>query len=195
MVQKHSNSRETLQKTVSASAFICLNQITIKSFSELLPYFVTSNKKYGSRYSTWLGKDFVMFITDPADMRIVLSSQEILYKSKFYEILQPWLGEGLLISGGSKWQKARKFLTPAFHFNILKQFQSTMNDCGEIMVEKLRKHADGSKINIYPFVTLYALDVISETAMGIKINAQMNMDSIYVRAVQGFVQLECVFNW
>lgn len=53
---------------------------------------------------------------------MILSSTRHTDKSMFYHFLEPFMGQGLLISGGSKWFQRRKILTPAFHFNILQQF-------------------------------------------------------------------------
>lgn len=131
-----------------------------------------------------MAKDFVMFISSPEDAQTVLSSQELLFKSEKYGLIQPWLGDGLLLSGGEKWQKARKFLTPAFHFNILKEFKSAMEECCDVLIRKLETVEPGKPVNIYPFITLFALDVICETALGIKKNAQEDSNVEYVQAVK-----------
>lgn len=154
-------------------------------FPGVLPFLYECSKKYGPRFSMWLSKDLFVFITDPNDAKVVLSSQELLYKSNNYSLVANWLGDGLLIAGGSKWQRARKFLTPAFHFNVLKQFKGAMTDCNKILIEKLESQCTGEPINIYPFITLFALDVICETALGVTKNAQLNSTSDYVSAVQG----------
>jgi cytochrome P450 family 4 len=52
------------------------------------------------------------------------------------------------------------------------------------MVEKLKKHLGCLSVDIYPFVTLCALDIICETAMGTTINAQRNEESEYVQSVK-----------
>ncbi|XP_059619150.1 probable cytochrome P450 4s3 [Phlebotomus argentipes] len=156
---------------------------------KVLPWLMDCRRKYGPRFVIWFGKDLVVFLTQPEDIKIVLSSQEIISKSGNYKVVMPWLGEGLLTSTGSKWQKNRKLLTPAFHFNILKQFQVVMDDCSDILIKKLSKVATDKPVDIYPFITLYALDVICETAMGIKKNAQENSESEYVMAVKKICEL------
>lgn len=145
------------------------------------------SQKYGSRFFLWLGIDPVISITDPEDAAIVLSSQELIYKSNNYTFAANWLGDGLLLAGGPKWQRARKFLTPAFHFNVLKQFKGAMAECSDVLIHRLETQCSGKAVDIYPFVGLFALDVICETALGVKKHAQENSTSRYVSAVQGQV--------
>lgn len=51
-----------------------------------------------------------------------------------YRTLKDWLGDGLLISGGDKWARNRRLLTPAFHFDILKPYIHVYNDSANILI-------------------------------------------------------------
>jgi len=83
------------------------------------------------------------------------------------------LGTGLLTSDGHKWKDHRRLITPAFHFEVLVRFLDVMNEQAEIMVDRLKKHADkGDSFDIFLYITACALDIICETAMGKKVNAQ-----------------------
>lgn len=101
-------------------------------------------------------------------------------------MMKPWLNEGLLVSGGNKWRHRRKLLTPTFHFNILEQFLTVMNEQAKILSDVIQKkqYEAGEKfINIVPMITNATLDVISETAMGVKIQSQLDKNREYVDAV------------
>lgn len=86
-------------------------------------------------------------------------------------------------STGDKWRSRRKMITPTFHFAILNDFLEVMNEQGGILLEKLEKHVDKEPFNIFVDITLCALDIICETAMGRNVGAQDNKDSEYVHAV------------
>lgn len=54
------------------------------------------------------------------------SSVEIV-KSEEYDYLKRWLGNGLLTAHGEHWQRNRKLLTPAFHFQKLDEYNQIID--------------------------------------------------------------------
>lgn len=67
-----------------------------------------------------------------------------------------------LISG-QKWKTHRKFLTPAFHYNILQSFLPVFLKNEKVLCEQLKSRADGSLIELFPILALTALDNITGT--------------------------------
>ncbi|KAI4462793.1 cytochrome p450 family 4 [Holotrichia oblita] len=87
---------------------------------------------------------------------------------------------------GAKWHRHRKLLTPAFHFKILESFMPIFLEKSKLLVKLLEKEADGkTTFNIFPYITHCTLDIITETAMGIQINAMSNKKNSYVEALYG----------
>lgn len=51
-------------------------------------------------------------------------------------------------------------MTPAFHFNILEQFVEVFDRNSSILVDVIAQKKTGDPVDIYPLVTLTALDII-----------------------------------
>ncbi|XP_033747106.1 uncharacterized protein LOC117332331 [Pecten maximus] len=78
-----------------------------------------------------------------------------------YNSLMDWLGEGLLLSEGKKWERNRRLLTPAFHFDVLKPYVGIYNKVFDIFLEKLERATSGGKsVEIYDLVGLATLDTM-----------------------------------
>lgn len=155
-----------------------------KSPKQIFDWMEQMSNKLGPIYQFTLEPfDYsTIVITDPSMVEQILTSNKLIDKTDDYEFMKPWLGTGLLISSGNKWHQRRKVLTPAFHFQILEKFVEIMDEQGQIFIQNLEK-VDGQEIDVSTLVNLYTLDVICESAMGCKINAQ-NSNSEYVKAVK-----------
>ncbi|KAJ1530819.1 hypothetical protein ONE63_005666 [Megalurothrips usitatus] len=143
-------------------------------------------------FRTWIGPYAEINLKEPEQVETILSSSKHITKSNAYRFLHPWLGTGLLTSTGNKWHTHRKMITPTFHFKILEAFHDVFVEKCEILARKLAKVADGkTEFDMYPFITHCTLDIICETAMGVKLNAQDSTDkrSDYVSAIYEISEL------
>ncbi|XP_050329316.1 cytochrome P450 4d1 [Bactrocera neohumeralis] len=142
---------------------------------------------YGNTMKVWLGTELNVIMGDVRDVEAVLGSMAFIEKAGEYKRLEPWLKEGLLVSGGRKWHKRRKAITPAFHFKILDQFIEVFERESRTLVANLERECrlqSNSGFNLYDWINLCTLDTICETAMGVSVHAQTNADSEYVQAVR-----------
>lgn len=65
---------------------------------------IKKGKEYNEVIKLWIGPKLLVFLVDPRDIELVLSSQVYLEKSPEYRFFKPWLGNGLLISSGESAQ-------------------------------------------------------------------------------------------
>ncbi|XP_061400079.1 probable cytochrome P450 4d14 [Musca vetustissima] len=151
---------------------------TISTFLENL------TGKYGKVVRMWMVNDCVLLIRDAKYFEDIFKSQQLITKNNLYTSLRGWLGQGLLLSTGPKWFSRRKIITPTFHFKILEEFVEIFDQQSSVMVKNLMKQADGKTvIHMFPKVCLTALDIITETAMGVRVNAQEHPEFPYAKAV------------
>ncbi|XP_073836353.1 cytochrome P450 4d8-like isoform X2 [Musca autumnalis] len=115
----------------------------------------------------------------------LLASNVHITKHRNYGILHQWLGVGLLMSDGKKWHSRRKIITPTFHFKILEEFLDVFDRQTAIAVQCLSNKANGqTPFDVYPYMSMLTLDIIAESAMGTKVNAQTDKNIPYTQAVK-----------
>jgi len=153
--------------------------------------FVKDIRKFPALFNYWIGPFFSLTQAIHPDInKVVLSSNTP--KARFvYDFVRPWVGDGLLTSEGKKWKRQRKLITPAFHFNILKQYTKTFNDCADVMLDKFSGMTSQS-IEVSSHLNLLTLDAILRCAYSSDTGCQL--DSIknneYVQAVHSVA--ECI---
>ncbi|XP_053374874.1 cytochrome P450 4A25-like [Mercenaria mercenaria] len=102
-----------------------------------------------------------------------------------YRLLERWLGEGLLISDGKKWERNRRLLTPAFHFNILTGYIDVMNDVTDLFLDKLDEASQKSEsLDVYPYVCRATLDSMLRCSLSYEGSMLESKEHSYIQAVQ-----------
>ena len=94
-----------------------------------------------------------------------------------YQMLKPWLGEGLLLSEGKRWMRDRKLINHTFSISMLRGYVSVYKDACSTLLEKWSSacaNTSGSvSINISEAMRLLSFDIILRCAMGINSNCQL----------------------
>ncbi|KAG8200759.1 hypothetical protein JTE90_006344 [Oedothorax gibbosus] len=116
-------------------------------------------------------------------VEMILNHSTELKKAWFYNLMDPWLGSGLLTSYDEKWRSRRKLLTPAFHFNILRDFLHVFNKQSKVLVDVLAGYTKQEFVDMVPLVTRCSLDIICESILGKELYSQTRAASPYVKAI------------
>ncbi|XP_070549952.1 ultra-long-chain fatty acid omega-hydroxylase-like [Ptychodera flava] len=119
----------------------------------------------------------------PATVKAILSTQEPKDELT-YGMVKPWLGDGLLLSKGSKWFRNRRLLTPGFHFDILKPYVQVFNECTHTMLDKWAKICDKGSLEMFEHVSLLTLDSLLKCIFSQDSHCQiMTEQHPYIKAV------------
>ncbi|KAF7987614.1 hypothetical protein HCN44_003477 [Aphidius gifuensis] len=137
---------------------------------------------FGRVIRAFLGTKLVIFLMDPKDVEIILSSQIHIDKSPEYRFFKPWLGEGLLISTGEKWKTHRKIIAPTFHLNVLKTFVPLFYENSIDLVRRLRSEV-GKEFDIHDYLSAVTVDILLDTAMGVRNGKRQKTGFDYATAV------------
>ncbi|XP_061378697.1 cytochrome P450 4g15 [Danaus plexippus] len=152
----------------------------------------------------WIGPRLLVFLYDPRDVELILSSHVHIDKAEEYRFFKPWLGDGLLISTGQKWRSHRKLIAPTFHLNVLKSFIDLFNANSRAVVNKLKK--ESGEFDCHDYMSECTVEILLETAMGVNKNTQdsgfeyamavMKMcDILHLRHTKIWLRPDLLFNF
>ncbi|KAL8624346.1 hypothetical protein ACOMHN_044777 [Nucella lapillus] len=136
-----------------------------KSPEDRMKYTNGLMQKFPQFFRLWLGPfRAVVSLYHPDSVRDLLKTSEP--KPHMYNFALPWLGAGLLLANGDRWARARRLLTPAFHFDILRPYVAISNTAAEQLMNRISDHVkQGRSFEVYGLVSLCTLDVILQCAM------------------------------
>ncbi|KAI5196283.1 Cytochrome P450 4F2 [Manis pentadactyla] len=167
--------------------WFCGHQGLVPSDEQGLRFIVEQVATYSEGFKIWLGPTIPLVVFCHPNMIRTISNATATIAPKdkvFYDFLRPWLGDGLLLSGGDKWSRHRRLLTPAFHFNILKPYIKIFNDSVNIMHAKWNRliHEGSSRLDMFEHISLMTLDSLQKCVFSFDSNCQ-EKPSEYIAAI------------
>ncbi|VDM13696.1 unnamed protein product [Wuchereria bancrofti] len=150
----------------------------------------------------WFGFKPMLLLMRSPSAKVIFENKTLTYKTDDYGFVRQLVGEGLLAASGNVWFKARRMLTPTFHFNILRKYMEIFNEQSKILLEILDKYSDTNQtFDLFPYLRRFGLDVIAETAMGVRIAAQNHcVDYPYIEGLHlveelAWSRIRCPWYW
>ncbi|XP_062859604.1 cytochrome P450 4F3 [Trichomycterus rosablanca] len=137
--------------------------------------------------------DIVRFFHPDYIKPLLLAPATMTFKDEvFYGFMRPWLGQSLLLNNGKEWSRQRRLLTPAFHFDILKNYVSIFNSSTNVMHEKWRRLlAEGkNELDMFEHVSLMTLDSLLKCTFSYDSHCQdQEKSSEYISAIYELSEL------
>lgn len=119
---------------------------TLDMWADQLRMCQTTHRDYGDFAMLRFGPLRMVLVNDADAVHHVLTRNHKNYKkSRNYQGLKLFLGEGLLTSEGEFWRRQRKLAAPAFHHQALVGFAEQMAESTELMLERWQALHDAAE--------------------------------------------------
>jgi cytochrome P450 len=126
-----------------------------------LEYFTRLARTYGDLVHVRLGGERVFLVSDPAQVRDVLvTNQRAFHKGRGLERARRLLGEGLLTSEGAEHVRQRRLIQPAFHRDRVASYAIVMSEYADRVQ---RGWTDGGTIDAAHEMMRLTLAIVGKT--------------------------------
>jgi cytochrome P450 len=127
-------------------------------------------KKYGSIFRIWIGPSPWIVVSDPEDVKQILTNKGDCYEMPLRINLELFIGNGLLRSRGEFWKRQRKLLNPLFSIPNLRILQPTMVEITRRLIEKWNAKLQSGDLVLDMFHEMQnlTLDIIGKCAFGLE---------------------------
>lgn len=160
------------------------------------------HKEHGPivRYFLLFGRERLSIIDDDALKQITVKNANIWQKHSLTRIiLEPMIGNGLLVVGGHTHAQQRKALAPAFSISSIKALSPVfwrkalqLSECWRNEVEK--ENAMASGIEVLDWLGRTTLDIIGEAGFGINFNTLQNSKAPIVEIYRQFQKSDSLWD-
>ncbi|XP_013184001.2 cytochrome P450 4C1 [Amyelois transitella] len=141
---------------------------------------------YGQYTRVWLGPDLNIVVKNPADVRLLLTSNKVNHKGPLYNFMKPFIGEGIL-TGGATWRNHRKIANPSYNKKAVQHFTAVFNREATDLVKVLLSKDPSVTFDLYFDMVKCTTQCVCQTLMGLSKEDSQNvflMDDV-VRDTQG----------
>ncbi|XP_067674292.1 cytochrome P450 3A8-like [Haliotis asinina] len=141
-----------------------IREIRKKGFREVLTEWMQS---FGDVYGFYIGNTPTIFVKDLDILKDVSVKHFQDFPDRMFSDLNPGIiRHGVLFSKGDAWRRQRAVMAPTFSGVKLDKMGSTLNDCADALVKRLRDRA-GEEIVLRDYFGQFTLEVIVKAAFGL----------------------------
>ena len=143
-------------------------------FKGILKTFVDFAGRYGPchRLELPFGHTAVILSHPEGVERVLRGNRENYPKGSIYDGARLLLGNGLVTSGGSLWERQRRLAQPAFSEASLARYLQSMAECTEQLLKKWRAADGKAPFDIHAATTRLTLAIVGRTLFGLDLSHQ-----------------------
>ncbi len=114
---------------------------------------------------------WMFVVNSPSGVQWVMVTNEKNYRKSAAnrQTLKPLLGNGLFVSEGELWARQRRVASPSTHGSRLAGYAEIIVQCGQEMLEKLKRREDGAVLDVTESFTLLTADIIARIMFGYRL--------------------------
>ncbi|KAK2147643.1 hypothetical protein LSH36_543g01024, partial [Paralvinella palmiformis] len=140
-------------------------------------------KQYNKLYGYYEGCTPVLVINDLDMIQDVFVKKHSSFRDRkvlFFDVPEDSDFNHMFVARGARWKRLRTIVSPTFSAVKLKLLLPLIEEKVNTLLEKLSETAEGECINIMKLYQGLTLDIIADTAFGIKVDSLNNSDEPFL---------------